>query len=276
MRHIDSRQLIEEAKSGGYAIAAINISNMETAAAALGAASKLDAPVFVQVSPLQMQTQGFSYLRMIRIIDAVASDLPSGRYSVHLDHSVEQADCFSALEAGFDSVMFDGAMLPYEQNIAMVAAVKKKTGGALEGELGVVGGGEAASTDVSMQYTNPAVVRDFVERTHVDWLAVAIGNAHGTYTSQPQLRFDILQAISQKVSIPLVLHGASGIPHDDLRRGIKMGIAKINFFTELDIAFRQGWKEADTGASYMMKLARGAQDAMQSKAEELINLCIGC
>lgn len=267
--------MLSHAYSGQYAVAAMNVSNMETAAAVLAAADKLDRPVMLQVSPLQMQVQGFSYRRIVRLIEAVASDYSHGSYSIHLDHAERFEDCQEALEAGFNSVMLDGGSLPYEQNISEVSRVRGITDNALEGELGVVGGGEAASTDIAMRYTDPAAAADFVACTGVNWLAVAIGNAHGMYYQTPKLNFDILRQIREKTSVPLVLHGASGIPHDELTKAVSMGVAKINFFTELDIAFKSGWADGAAEGGYMMMIAHKAQGRMQAKAEELIAICSG-
>lgn len=273
MKERESRELVAAAHRAGKSVAAMNASNMESAAAILGAASVLNQPVLVQVSPLQRQVQGFPYRRMVELIRSIAAELSQGEFSIHLDHAEDPAECRLALEAGFGSVMLDGAALPYSQNVAKVAEVRRMTNRVLEGELGVVGGGEAASSDIAACYTDPALVEDFVVRTGVDWLAVAIGNAHGVYRSSPQLNFQILEAIGQAVSLPLVLHGASGIPYRDLQRAMDMGVAKINFFTELDTAFREGWAASAAAGGYMMKHARSGQDAMQHKAEEILRVC---
>lgn len=275
MERTDSRTLVAQAHRQGRAVAAFNASNMESAAAILGAASALNQPVLVQVSPLQRQVQGFDYPRITAIIQAIARELPQGRYAIHLDHAEQPQECALALEAGFDSVMLDGAALAYEENIAAVSRVRRMTQKVLEGELGVVGGGEAASSEIAARCTDPEQARDFVTRTGVDWLAVAIGNAHGVYRSRPQLDFDILADIARRVSQPLVLHGASGIPYTDLHRAIGMGVAKINFFTQLDSAFQEGWTDSAAQGGYMMKHARAGQDAMQRKAEELLRVCAG-
>lgn len=275
MRHIDSRNMVEQAYREGYAIAAINVSNMETAAAALGAAHKLDCPVLLQVSPLQAQVQGFSYARIVKIINATAQDFGRGSYSIHLDHALRHEDCIQALEAGFDSVMLDGAELSYEKNIKAVSFVRGITKQVVEGELGVVGGGEAASAETVMQYTDPDSVPEFLDRTGADWLAVSIGNAHGIYHGQPRLDFSTLDRISEKASVPLVLHGASGIPAMELKEAIKRGIAKINFFTELDVSFREGLAQGLKEGVYLMAAARKAQGQMQEKAEGLLGICIG-
>jgi ketose-bisphosphate aldolase len=273
MQRVSSKEMIATAYQQKRAVAAMNVSNMETVAAVLKAADHLNQPVLLQVSPLQKEVHGFSYERMMKVIQAVADEYARGAYAVHLDHAQRLDDCKQALQAGFDSAMLDGAALPFEENIASVFAVRNIFDGALEGELGVVGGGEANSCQISMSYTDPSLAAEFVQRTGVDWLAVAIGNAHGIYHGKPQLNFEILQQLQETLSVPLVLHGASGIPHDDLKRAIRLGVSKINFFTELDLAFQKGLKKEMDKNTYMMFLSRSAQDAMQKKAEELLTVC---
>lgn len=274
MKHIDSRSMVAQAYREGYAIAAMNVSNMETAAAVLEAAHRLDCPVLLQVSPLQAQEQKFSYARIVKIINSIAEDFEKGSYSIHLDHATLYEDCVKALDAGFDSVMLDGAALSYEENVAEVSFVRGITKRAVEGELGVVGGGEAASSDITMQYTNPELVPDFLARTGADWLAVAIGNAHGAYSGRPQLDFSILSRIRDEASVPLVLHGASGIPAMDLQKAIAMGVSKINFFTDLDAAYREGLVLGLQENAYQMSASRKAQVRMREKAENLLAVCM--
>ena len=275
MRHVTDEDMVAKAGREGYAIAAVNVSNMETAAAVLQAASILDAPVLLQVSPVQQSVQGFSWRRMVKVIQAVAEDYPRGRYMIHLDHSECEKECFCAAEAGFDSVMLDGAALPFEENIAAAARVRRRTEKPLEGELGIVGGGEGGVCGQEAKFTDPARVAEFVEKTGIDWLAVAIGNAHGRYLGQPRLDFSVLASIRKETGIPLVLHGASGIPYGDLKKAIGLGISKVNFFTELDLAFQMGWEEKKAAGGYMMGKAACAQEAMMLKAMEVIRVCTG-
>lgn len=274
MRHQTSKCMVQSAYIRKKAVAAINVSNMETITAVLKAADKLDMPVLLQVSPLQRQVQGFSYTTIVNMIHSIAQEYAHGAYAIHLDHALQMEECRRALEAGFDSVMLDGAALPLRENARTVSAVRRFcTAGALEGEVGVVGGGEANSAALKMVHTDPQEAAWFAAETGVDWLAVAIGNAHGAYARKPQLDFGVLKKIHEAVDIPLVLHGASGIPDEDIRKAIQNGVAKINFFTQLDTAFQAGWNDAAADHAYMMVLARAAQDRMQEKAEEILTLC---
>ena len=154
--------------------------------------------------------------------------------AVHLDHGLTMETVEKALELGFTSVMFDSSTYPFEENIertAKVVELAKKYGATVEAELGLVGGSEDGSEDHGIRCTNPDDAKVFVERTGIDALAVAIGNAHGNYPVAPKLAFDVLEQIHDKTGIPLVLHGGSGITDADFRKAIELGIVKVNIAT---------------------------------------------
>ena len=193
--------------------------------------------------------------------------------ALHLDHGASFEMVVKCLQAGYTGVMFDGSRLPYEDNVAItkrVTEVAHFCGVSVEAELGQVGvaaRGDGAKADLM---TDPDQAADFVAQTQVDALAVAIGNAHGFYTDTPKLDFERLAAINEAVSIPLVLHGGTGIPDDDLRRAIELGIRKVNIGTEVMTAFgttlREALKNTEGPIVGLAELAQ-AKRAMQEKIQ---------
>ena len=164
---------------------------------------------------------------------------------IHLDHGLKKETCLKALELGFTSIMYDCSTDPYEVNVEKVkemAEIAHSYGATIEGELGHVGDNEGSAegssilTDPSAFFTDPKLAKDYVEKTGVDALAIAVGNAHGAYKLPPKLDFDRIKTIANTIDVPLVLHGGSGLTDDDFRRAIKEGISKVNIFTDINIA----------------------------------------
>ena len=278
MKKMSMAEMLSAAEKNNCAIAAINASNLETISAVLAAASHCSAPVILQFSPLQHAAEDISYREVTQLAELISLRYEHGAYVVHQDHGESFEDCLNALEGGFTSIMYDGAALSYEENIANSARVRAVGKDFfLESELGVLGAecSEQTGEIDDTAYTRPELVKEFVERTGCDSLAVSIGNAHGIYKREPKLRLDILDEIHAVCPVPLVLHGASGIPYDHIRLAISKGIRKINFFTQLDTAFMSAFRtEADKGA-YMMFAQGAGFKAMTEKCEELIQLCTG-
>lgn len=277
MVQVSMQEVLAAAQKNNVAIAAINVSNMETVAAAMAAADHCCSPVILQVSPLQCKTQKIRYHEIMEMAQILSKRYQNGCYVLHQDHGESVQDCMEALQAGFRSIMLDGALLPFEENIALTAKVRAQDENfSLEAELGVLTqecGKQPEPTEQA--YTNPSQVAEFVQRTQADSLAVSIGNAHGLYRWPPKLRFDILEQIVQECKVPLVLHGASGIAKKEIQMAIVKGIRKINFFTELDQSYMNKFAELAAQNVYMMKAAGAAQEAMCSKAIQLIELCTG-
>lgn len=256
--------MFEKAYKGGYAIGAFNVNNMEIVQGITRAAKKLNAPVILQCSAGARKYASHGYL--VAMVKAAAEEtgLP---IALHLDHGPDFETCKSCIDGGFTSVMIDGSSRPYEENIAITKQVvdyAHARGVVVEGELGTLAGVEdEVSVDAeNASYTRPEEVIDFVTRTGVDSLAIAIGTSHGAYKfkpgQKPQLRFDILQAIEEKLpGFPIVLHGASsvnqehiklinqfggempdaiGIPEDMLRKAASMAVCKINVDSDIRIA----------------------------------------
>ncbi len=242
MTMVGSKTILRKAKEGGYAIGAFNAENMEMVQAIIAAAAELKSPVIIQTTP---STVSYASLEMFQsMVFSEAQKVPVP-VVLHLDHGNSFELCEQAIKAGYTSVMIDGSKLSFEENIALskrVVAVADKAGVDVESELGIIGGKEDGY-EVSGKdaiYTNPQRAVEFAEKAGIQSLAVAIGTAHGFYTGKPKLDFDRLREINTAVSIPLVLHGASGVPDDMVRHSIELGICKVNFATELRAAFTKG------------------------------------
>jgi fructose-bisphosphate aldolase class II len=197
---------------------------------------------------------------------------------VHYDHGLTFEKCIEALRLGFTSIMYDCSTCDYEENVERVAEMVKichAMGRTVEGELGHVGDneGQGKLENPSDYYTNPEVARDYVNRTGIDALAVAVGNAHGDYKFPPKLDFDRISDISKETGLPLVLHGGSGLSENDFRMAVKRGICKINIFTDIDKAGKKGIEEGiQAGADSMTGLIPYEISAIKKVVAEKIKL----
>lgn len=237
-------ELMMKAREGGYAVGAFNTNNLEITKSIFKAASDEQAPIILAVSPSAAKYAGWDYLVAMAHVAAEETGVP---VAVHLDHGTEFEHCVRAIQAGFSSIMFDGSKYPFEENVALTkkaVELGNSVGVSVEGELGRLVGIEdhisVSEREASM--TDPDQALEFVEQTGVDALAVSIGNAHGWYKGKPEFDFKRLEAIRDKVQDKalLVLHGASGIPDDDIKTAISLGITKINIDTETRDAFQRG------------------------------------
>lgn len=239
-------QLVTSALQQGSAVPAFTCYDFTTALAVVGAAEESGRGVILLVAPKTAATP--NGLRLITALRGLA-DAAAVPVSVQLDHASDLAVIVDAVAAGADSVLADGSSLPYEENIALVVAARETLAAhghadvVLEAELGGLAGDEdrafsadqpAGQAGVAVTgLTDSAQVEDFVARTGAQLLAVAVGNVHGKYKGEPQLRWDVLQDIAVRTHIPLVLHGASGIPAEELVKAAAMNVGKVNFNTEL-------------------------------------------
>lgn len=239
---VTSKKILLDAQKGGYAIGAFNAENMEMVLAIVEAATELNAPVMIQTTPSTVKYASLDlYAANVR---AVAEKAPVP-VCIHLDHGNSFELAKGALEAGYTSVMIDGSHESFQENIALTCRVVEAAKALhipVEAELGTVGGKED-DLEAAAGCTLPNEAAEFVARTNVDSLAVAIGTAHGVYKSAPKLDVARLAEIRKVVSAPLVLHGASGLSDDSIRACIKEGICKVNFATELRIAYTAGVRE---------------------------------
>ncbi|MDI6871495.1 MAG: class II fructose-1,6-bisphosphate aldolase [Bacillota bacterium] len=236
MSLVTLKELLADARAGGYAVGAFNVHGMEIAQAVAAAAERAQAPVIFQVNQGTIKYAGIRPLAAL--LRTLAEDLRVPA-AIHLDHGTSFEVVVQCLRHGFTSVMIDGSRLPYAENAALVRKVVEVAHGAgvsVEAELGRIGGME---DDLSGEggFTDPHEAARFVEETGVDALAVAIGTAHGVYQGEPKLDFERLAAIRERVAVPLVMHGASGVPEGSVRRAVELGIRKVNLSTELKIPF---------------------------------------
>ncbi|RKF20897.1 class II fructose-bisphosphate aldolase [Alginatibacterium sediminis] len=244
MPYMSGKTMIQQAWSEGYAIGAFTAHNLETIKAVLLAAEKEQSPIMIQIGQKAINEMGMKPLR-----DAVDSLIEHHQISVpiciHLDHSRKFEQCMEAATRNFQSLMFDGSALPFEDNVRItktVVEVAEALGLGAEGEIGKIGGTEDDITvdEKDAMITTVEEALDFSERTGVHYLAVSIGTAHGVYKTTPELKFDRLSEIKEAVKKPIVLHGGSGVPDDQVIEAVKRGVAKINVDTELRQGFIKG------------------------------------
>ena len=236
-----TRNLLLDAQKGGYAVGAFNVENMEMVQAVVAAAEEMHAPVILQTTPSTIKYADLEYFYANVKTAAEKASVP---VSIHLDHGNSFDLAMRALRAGYTSIMIDGSQKSFEENIAVTKAVVDAchpSGIPVEAELGKVGGKEDdLNGGEGNPYTDPQEAKTFVEATGVDSLAIAIGTAHGVYKGIPKLDMERLSEIRKVVSVPLVLHGTSGVPDDAVRDCISRGICKVNYATDLRIAFSRG------------------------------------
>ncbi|NLM40865.1 MAG: class II fructose-1,6-bisphosphate aldolase [Firmicutes bacterium] len=240
---VSGKELFQAAKQGGYAVGAFNVNNMEIIQAIIEAAEEENSPVFLQASQGGIKYAGLEYIAALAKTAAEQAKVP---VALNLDHGTSFAQVAKCIRAGFSAVMIDGSQLSFEDNIAItqkVVDMAAPCGVSVEAELGKIGGTEDDISVAEAVFTDPDEAAEFVERTKIDALAVAIGTAHGVYKGEPKLDFARLEQIRNATNIPLVLHGASGVPEEAIRKAVPLGICKINIDTELRQAFTKAVQE---------------------------------
>lgn len=274
---VTTKEMLLRAQAGHYAVGAFNVENMEMVMAVVQAAEESRAPVIMQTTPSTVKYAGLDYYLAMAKAAAERATVP---VAMHLDHGDSFELATQALRTGYTSIMIDGSHDSFEDNIALTRRVTDAcapSGVPVEAELGKVGGKEDdLEGGDGNPFTDPQQAKEFVERTGVDSLAVAIGTAHGLYKGVPKLDFDRLSAIRELVSIPLVLHGASGVPDEAVRESIRRGICKVNFATELRIAFSDGVKKylaEDPDAFDPKKYCKVGRAGVVALVKEKIALC---
>lgn len=273
---VTTKKFLLDAQKNGYGVCGFNIHNLETLKAAASTAFEERAPIILQATPGTVRFAGADYLVSMAKVASEKYDIP---IAMHLDHGEDYGMVMECLRAGFTSIMIDGSQHPYDENIAMVKKVVEAAhlmGVPVEAELGKIGGIEDdLVAEVNDLYTDPKVAVDFVAKTGIDSLAIAIGTAHGLYKKKPQLDFDRLVQIRQRVAIPLVLHGASDLPDGNVQKCIELGINKINIATELKIAFSGAIKtvfNTKTGENDPRKLFSPGMEAMKAVVKNKLYL----
>lgn len=273
MPYVNTKEMLLKAQQGHYAIGAFNTENLEMTQAIIAAAEALGAPVIIQTTPGTLkyaQPDCFAGL-----VSRLARDAKVP-VALHLDHGSSYELAEACARAGYTSLMIDGSLLPFAGNVTLTRSVVAMACGLpVEAELGTVGGKED-DHEAQAQYTDPTEAAQFVRETGVFSFAVAIGTAHGVYKGEPKLDLRRLEEIRGVVDIPLVLHGTSGVPDEQVRACIQRGICKVNYATDLRICFTNGVKEsmAKYPDSYdPKKYLAGGREAVQQRVGELIRLC---
>ncbi|MDM8245940.1 class II fructose-bisphosphate aldolase [Collinsella tanakaei] len=240
---VTTKEMLLDAQKNHYAVGAFNVENLEFVMAVLAAAEETKSPVIMQTTPGTVKFAGLDYFYgMVK----AAAERASVPVALHLDHGDGYDRCMQALRTGYTSVMIDGSHESFEDNIALTASVARAgaaMGVPVEAELGKVGGKEDDGPAVEGEnpYTDPDEAREFVERTGCTSLAIGVGTAHGVYTETPHIEQDVVRAIRAAVDVPLVLHGTSGVPDEQVAEAVKNGICKVNYATELRQAFTKGF-----------------------------------
>ena len=235
--------VLKKARQGNYAVGLFNTTDTDMLEAAISAAEELNSPIIIGTAEILLPSGELDLIAPSIIEAAKRAKVP---VVVHYDHGLTFERCMQALKLGFSSIMFDGSAGDAEQNMkdtANIVKIAHAFGATVEGEIGHVGEAAAGDNAVSDSYTTPEEAIEFIEKTGVDALAVAIGTAHGAYKEKPCLDIERLKSIRAKVDTPLVLHGGSGLSDDDFRNTVKYGIAKVNIFTDLLLAGIDAMKE---------------------------------
>lgn len=240
---VTTKKMLLEAQKNHYAVGAFNVENMEMVQAVIAAAEEMRSPIIIQTTPSTLKYASPElYLANVKAL-ANKAEVP---IAIHLDHGNSFELAMQTFRCGYTSIMIDGSQKPFEENIALTSAVVKAAHAAdisVEAELGTVGGKEDSLDNGEGGYTDPSKAKEFVERSGCDSLAVAIGTAHGVYKHAPKLDLNRLSAIREVVDIPLVLHGTSGVDDEVVKECVQRGICKVNYATDLRIAYTRGVKE---------------------------------
>ena len=237
MSLVTTYQMLANAQRGGWAVGAFNVENAEMVRAVCAAAQSLKAPVILQTTPSTLRHLDCRYFAGLAASAAAEFGIA---VALHLDHGTDYELCRRCIDNGYTSVMIDGSRLPFEENVSLsarVAAYARARGIPVEAELGSVGGKEDDMTEGSGQFTDPEQAAEFVRRTDVDSLAIGFGTAHGFYKTTPALDLHRVALVRERVNIPLVMHGTSGVSETDVRTAVRNGICKVNYATELREAF---------------------------------------
>jgi len=296
---VTNKEVLSAASAGGYAVGAFNINNMEILQAIVETAAEEKSPIIVSASPSAVKYAGLEYL--VAMVKVAAKLYPSVPMTLHLDHGKDIETATMCINGGFTSVMIDGSHLDFEGNVAMtkhVVELAHSKGVSVEAELGKLVSQESTAKDAEDPYTDPNAAVEFVKRTGVDSLAVAIGTSHGAYKFKGEVKLDFerLITIRRKVNIPLVLHGASGvpawivekatkygaelsgakgIPDAHIKKAVSLGIAKINIDTDLRLAFTGSIREvlATSPKEYDPRKVLGpAKENMKKVVQEKMRL----
>ena len=272
---VNLNEILIPAKEKRYGVGFFNAVNVEMARAVIETAEEMDSPVIIGTAEILLPVTELVIVADYLIPLATRASVP---VCVHYDHGLTSERCMEAADLGFTSIMYDCSTLAYEENISELArmtGICHKRGITVEGELGHVGDNEGDGKLERPEdfYTDPDQAEDYVKRTGVDALAVAVGNAHGDYKFPPKLDFDRIRTIAARTGIPLVLHGGSGLSDGDFTRAVSEGICKINIFTDIDKAGKEGIRRGlDEGASSVCGLIPYETEAIKEVVRNKIRL----
>ncbi|MBO5895784.1 MAG: class II aldolase [Clostridia bacterium] len=265
MSIVTLKDLISRADEQGKAVGAFSVGNMEMILGAIRAAEEMNTPIIIQIAEVRLPT---SPLAIIGPMMVAAAENSSVDVCVHLDHGLNYETVEEALELGFSSVMLDGSLLDYEENVKLtqrVVDIAREYGASVEAELGVVGGNEGGGKAHTIQCTDPTVADDFCKRTGIDAMAVAIGNAHGHYKAAPELKLDVLKEIDASCDTPLVLHGGTGITPETFQECIRNGIRKVNIATaSFDAVVKAASQNTADGGNYFALSQKMADEVYEN------------
>lgn len=276
---VSTREMLLKAQNGNYAVPAFNIHNMETLQVVAHTAWEMRSPVIIAGTPSTIEDYaGADYIKAIAEVAVKKYDIP---IAIHLDHFEDVEAIKKDIDLGYKSCMIDASKKPFEENIAIVKEVVEyahRYDAVVEAELGKLGGKEddLEIDEKDAMYTNPDDACEFVKRTGVDSLAVAIGTAHGLYKGEPKLDFERLKDIRSKVNVPLVLHGASDVPDELVKKAISLGICKVNVATDLKIPFADAVKKyfaENPDANDPRKYMTPGKEAMKEIVKHKIEVC---
>lgn len=239
---VNMNEVLKPAQKGKYAVGLFNAVNIELARGIIAAAEQTGSPVIMGTAEVLFPYGPLEEVSYYLLPMAKKAKVP---VVIHLDHGLNKETCLKALELGFTSIMYDCSTDSYDVNVKKVkemADIAHSYGATIEGELGHVGDNESSTegdshlTDPSAFFTDPKMAKDYVAKTGVDALAIAVGNAHGAYKFPPKLDFERIRTIAETVDVPLVLHGGSGLTDHDFKQAIREGISKVNIFTDINVA----------------------------------------
>lgn len=276
------KEIISKAQKGGYAIPAFNTFNLETTLAIVKGASNKKSPVIIQISETTIEYAGLKPIT--HIMETIAKNeaikIP---VALHLDHGKSFHSVAECIQAGFSSIHLDASEIPYDENVALTkqgAEYAHKHGVWAQGELGTIIGKKdfiqgKLEEDLSKYMTDPEQAKKFVRETNIDTLAPSVGAMHGLFKGQEKINFEILKKLHEKIKIPLVLHGASGVPDEDIKQVVKNGVVVINIDTRLRVAFTQTLRESLMSNVHEIdprKIFIPCMDAVQKAVEEKIEI----
>ena len=275
---VNLNDVLLPARKEKYGVGLFNTVNLEMARGVLAAAEAVGTPVIIGTAEVLLPYGPLEELSYLLIPMAKKAKVP---VVVHYDHGLSYDKCVEALRLGFSSIMYDCSTDTYDENVRKVAdmtALAHSCGATVEAELGHVGDneGSGALRDPRAYYTDPMQAKDFVEKTKVDALAIAVGSAHGAYKLPPKLDFERIRTIRDTIDVPLVLHGGSGLSNEDFRTAIENGISKINIFTDINVAQAEAMRRAFAdGMGAMTDIIPYEVRAVQTAAEKKMRLFYG-